>query len=81
MSNGDGQPDVTIDRVQLGPGWCYFEPGERPPSRDELPKFLNQAVTDWLQANPSAVVRTTLPVVSDGMTSGIHLWYDVGEGG
>lgn len=30
MSNGDGQPDVTIDRVQLGPGWCYFEAGKKP---------------------------------------------------
>ena len=36
MSNGDGQPDVTIDRVQLGTGRCYFEAGAMPPNRTEL---------------------------------------------
>jgi hypothetical protein len=76
MSDGNGSPGVTIDRVQLGLDWVYFEPGQNPPPIEELPIFLNQALLDWLRANPSFAVRATLPIVSGGATVGIHVWYD-----
>lgn len=76
MSNGNGTSQVTIDRVEMGAGWVYFEPGKNKPSVEELPSLLNRAMSDWLAENPSHVVRTTLGIVANGVTVGIHVWYD-----
>jgi hypothetical protein len=73
MENGN---PVNIDVVRLGPGWaCIRAGGEMPPPGD-LPRFLHQALTDWLKENPGYRVRETLPIVSQGNTFAIHVWFD-----
>ena len=74
--NGDGGGQVTIDRVELAPGWSFFEAGKNPPQFDKLPHLLNRSLIDWLRANPDLVVRTTLAITTAGTTVGIHVWYD-----
>ena len=79
MSDGNGSSKVNIDRVQVGEGWVFFEAGKSKPSLDKLPLLLSGAMSEWLRENPANVVRSTLGIVANGVTVGIHVWYDVAE--
>lgn len=78
MSHGNGTSKVSIDMLEMGPGWVFFQAGKLPPPPEQLPYLLNRTLNSWLDANPSFVVRAALPIVADGMTVGIHVWYDPG---
>lgn len=67
---------ITINVVEMGEGWIFFELGDVKPSPHKLAYTLNRAMYDWLQDNPQVVVRNTLPIVAEGITVGIHIWYD-----
>jgi hypothetical protein len=67
---------VTIDRIEMGNGWVCFQPGEKPPSPDQLPGLLNDCFYTWLQRNPEFNVRALLPIVEDGQTVLLHVWFD-----
>jgi hypothetical protein len=58
-ANGEGQEkkasQVSIDMVQMGPDWVYFEAGQQQPLVEGLPLFLNQALIGWFAR------RSTLP--------------------
>ncbi|HWE36576.1 MAG TPA: hypothetical protein VG406_08420 [Isosphaeraceae bacterium] len=43
---------------------------------ERLPALLDRTLTYWLADRPSLRVRTVLPVVEDGFTVAIHVWYD-----
>ena len=66
----------TIDRVEMGSGWACFQAGENPPPLEMLPGYLNHTFYSWLQRNPEFQVRTTLPIVENGNTVAIHVWFD-----
>lgn len=72
-----GGENITINVVEMGEGWLFFELGEVKPSPQKLAYTLNRAVYDWLHENPQNVVRNTLGIVAEGSTVGIHVWYDV----
>ncbi len=75
MPNGDGEGlRVTIDAIELRPGWVLFQPGSRRPKPSELPWLLSRAMTDWLLTHPEASVRAALPLTVNGHTVGLHLW-------
>ncbi len=79
MAEDQQQESITINVVEMGVGWIFFELGEIKPRGHQLAYTLNRAMYDWLQDNPRVVIRTALPIVADGMTTGIHLWYDERE--
>lgn len=64
-------------RAELGDGWCIFtaDPSD-PPSPDLLPIALGQALSRWLRTSPEVRVRAVLPIVEDGNTTVLHVWYD-----
>jgi len=72
----DNDNAITINVVEMGPGWIFFEIGDVKPSPHKLAYTLNRAMYDWLHDNPQVAVRNTLGIVADGMTVGIHIWYD-----
>ncbi len=75
--NGHGKADsVSIDIVDDGHGYAYFEPGKHKPSLESLPEWLNTAFLEWLQAHRNRAVRSTLPIVSHGATIRLHVWYE-----
>ena len=76
MPDQNGPTKVSIDMTEMGPGWLYFDAGQNPPARDELPLWLNRCLVEWLQSHPDARPRSTLGIVADGATVGIHLWFD-----
>ena len=81
ITNGEGHgkksSQVSIDMVQMGPDWVYFEAGQGQPAIPELPLFLNQALVGWLREHPHYRVRATQGVVQAGTMLGLHAWYDV----
>jgi hypothetical protein len=72
----NGKPAVKIDVLRLGPGWAFVKAADEAPPPEELPRWLNQALTDWLGEHPDYRVRAALPVASQGNTFGIHIWFD-----
>jgi hypothetical protein len=77
IDDENSESEFTLDRIELGTGWVCFQGGEEnPPAPEQLPVILNDAITDWLLRNPEFKVRTTLPVVVDGNTIAINVWFD-----
>jgi hypothetical protein len=45
------------------------------PAESEMPFAISQALQQWMLNNPVRV-RETLPVVRDGNTIGLFVWFD-----
>jgi hypothetical protein len=61
----------------MAPGWALLVPNPSDPPPDEkLPYALSQGLEQWLNSQPSVRVRSTLAIMKDGNTIGIHVWYD-----
>ncbi len=67
---------VTIERVDMGTGWACFQAAENQPLPEHLSRWLNRNFSEWLDRHPEFRVRATLPIVDDGQTVAIHVWYD-----
>ncbi len=74
--NLENENQITIDRFEMGTGWVCFEGGENPPAPEQLPIYLNEALGDWQRSNSEFKVRTILPLVVDGNTVAINVWFD-----
>ena len=72
----ENENQITIDRIELGTGWVCFQGGETPPPPGQLPLYLNDALANWLRNNSEFKVRTVLPLVVDGNTVAINVWFD-----
>ena len=72
----ENEIEITIDRMEMGTGWVCFQGGENPPSPDQLPLFLNDALSNWLTHNPEFKIRSILPLVVSGNTVAINVWFD-----
>ncbi len=66
----------TIDRFDIRPGWVIFKAGKSAPPPDLLPLMLSQTIGTWLRQTPHLVVKSTLPIVAQGATVEIHVWFD-----
>jgi hypothetical protein len=66
------------ERTDLGDGWSIFtaDPFD-PPAPADLPIALSQAFARWLRLSPAIRVRATLPIVEQGNTTAIHVWWEV----
>ena len=78
-SHRESSAQITIDMLELGPGWVYFEAGRQQPAAAELPRFLNQTLIGWLQEHPHYRVRAAQGLLRSGHTVGLHVWYDVDQ--
>ena len=68
---------IHVDRIDVGTGWLCFvpKPGTNP-RPDRLPYALSRAIEDTFKQTPTLTVRETLPIVSNGNTMAIHVWFD-----
>jgi hypothetical protein len=73
MSDDD---QVIIERVEMGTGWVCFRPGAKTPNADRLPGYLNRTLCIWLKQNPGLSVRAAIPIMENGNTIAIHIWFD-----
>ena len=71
------EPDnEAINRLDMGTGWAVFLASGTPPKPEDLPLYLSEAVAAWLKQTPSLTVRATLPIVRNGNTIAVHVWFD-----
>jgi len=71
------EPDkIVIDRSDMREGWVCFMAAEQPSKPDEVPLYLSQTVAAWLKQTPSLTVRATLPIVQNGNTPAVHVWFE-----
>lgn len=82
MSNGN-EPQVGRVNVvaEERPGWLRLHavfPTEfqRQVELERLPGLIDRTLTDYLTKNPTIRVRTVLPIVDDGFTVAVHVWFD-----
>ena len=79
LFGGNGSSKGFTNAVTMGPGWVLFVASQSdPPPPDELPYALSQGLEQWVKGQPGIRVRSTLPIIKDGNTIGIHVWYDAG---
>ena len=65
---------VGVLREEMGTGWARFVLAE-----DESPdlgaQLIETAMIAWLSRN-SLTVKATLPFVTEGNTTAIHVWFE-----
>lgn len=77
LFGGNGSSKGLTTATNLGPGWVIFAASKTdPPPPEELPFALSQGLEQWLRSQPAIRIRSTLPIVRNGNTIGIHIWYD-----
>ena len=67
---------LLIERVDIDTGWVRFQAGNPPPPQNELPVALESAFATWLTRNPAFKIRNILPIVADGYTVAINVWFE-----
>jgi hypothetical protein len=68
---------IHVDRIDVGAGWlCFVSKSGTDPRPDRLPYALSRAIEDTFKQTPTLTVRETLPIVSNGNTVAIHVWFD-----
>ncbi len=68
---------LIISRVEMGVGWVLLVPSqEGPPEPEQTPTLLHRTLCKWLKQNPHLRVRATVPIVEQGNTMAIHVWFD-----
>ena len=68
---------IVVDRVDVSTGWmCFLPKPGTDPRPDRLPFALSRAVEDTFRQNPGLAVRATPPLVSQGNTVAVHVWFD-----
>jgi hypothetical protein len=67
---------IEIESLDTATGWVIVQAKpESDPSPDRLSYALNQSVVAWSQQNPTLSIQATLPIVSQGNTVAVHLWF------
>jgi hypothetical protein len=72
---GNGSGKGLAHRTPLRLGWVIYHAGDPAPPESEGPLLLNEMLQKDLLENPSIEPRLILPLVREGNTIAIHLWY------
>jgi len=73
----DYEPDnEAVNRLDMAPAWAVFVASGTPPKPETLPLALSKAVSAWQKQTPTLTVRATLPIVRNGNTVAVHVWFE-----
>jgi hypothetical protein len=67
--------DRSID-LRRQPAGSASSQWNRRPSRSNCRWYLSKAVAAWQQQNSMLTVRATLPIVANGNTIAVHVWFE-----
>jgi hypothetical protein len=73
--SGNGKSGVTIKVTEVDDHYAVFTVGEHAPGVDAT-KALHQCVTDWYQSKGQVRIYSSVPIVSEGSTWAIHVWFE-----
>ncbi len=76
FSEGNGHDRGRVDRIPLGAGHVVYTPGNPPPQETEVPLALEQVLLNDLKEHPEVRILAILPLIQNGNTIRIHLWYE-----
>jgi hypothetical protein len=74
---GNGHSRVNIVTYAKAPGYIIVSPDRIDNLPEQTPIFVSQTLEAWQRQNPSCRVRCTCPIVHEGQTIAVHVWYDV----
>ena len=76
--NGNTEVKIQLtENIRGARGTGFFQAGDPAPEASVMAFFLNRALDDWKREHPNYIVRAALGMVSQGNTTGIHVWFDV----
>ena len=74
-----GSRDFTVVITDPGPGPVVIQPAltefRLAVEMERLLDLVGQTLADWPQIHRGVKVRAALPIVEDGFTSAVHVWY------
>jgi hypothetical protein len=73
--SGNGKDEIRIHVTEIDENYVVFTVGEHAPCVDAT-KALNQAVIDWYNDKGPAIIWSTVPIVQNGATWAIHVWFE-----
>jgi len=82
MSNGnEPQAGMVTVVIEERPGWIrvhgvFPTDFQREVEMERLPALIDRTLTDYLAKHPPIKVRSVLPILDDGFTIAVHLWFD-----
>jgi hypothetical protein len=76
FAEGNGHGKGIVQRTPIRNGHVVYHAGNPPPPEELMGLALEQNLRKDLIENPSVRVRAVLPIVQEGNTLMIHLWYD-----
>lgn len=68
--------EVRVDRIDMRESGVCFTASDPPPMPDQLPLYLSTSVSAWLKQNLMLTVRATLPIVANGNTIAVYVWFE-----
>jgi hypothetical protein len=74
--DGNGSSKVNIVIQNRAEGYVVIAPNNIDKLPEQTPIFISRSMDSWLEQNPTYRVRCAVPIVSDGMTIAIHVWFD-----
>jgi hypothetical protein len=75
---GNGGDKVQIHTSIKAEGYALIFPDKIEPLAAGVPVFLSRTLEAWVRDNPQKKIRCALPIIKDGQTIAIHLWFDEG---
>lgn len=71
--NGSGKLDILL--TDKG-GWLVVYPARRADLPEDLPVHLSRVMEKWFHERPHLRIRSALPIVQNGNTVVIHVFYE-----
>jgi len=72
---GNGNSKTTIDFVER-PNYVLICPHDLTALPANIAVIINNAFLDWMQKHAGIRIREILPLIQDGQTIALHVWYD-----
>jgi hypothetical protein len=73
---GNGSGKFNVHTVDMG-GWARIFTDDMIAAPENLGQCLSHALTEWLRQRPQFRMRCVVPIVKDGATAELHMWYDL----
>jgi hypothetical protein len=73
---GNGESKVTILVHEKRPGYVIIAPDRIDKLPAQTPIHLSLTLENWQKENPGVRIRAVCPIVDDGHTLALHVWFD-----
>ena len=73
---GNGESKVTINVSEKRKGYVIIAPDRIDKLPSQTPVYISLTLENWQKEHPGVHVRAVCPIVADGVTIALHVWYD-----